>query len=355
MKENRKKASRADLRVGHLEAMIPPLLIWHSENRRSLPWRMTRDPYAIWISEVMLQQTRIEAVIPYYQRFMAAFPDVFALAEADDDRLMKLWQGLGYYSRARNLKKAAAAIVTEHGGRFPEEAEALRKLPGIGDYTAGAISSLAFGQPSPAVDGNVMRVVMRYLACPDDVMLPATKKEVTGLLAAIYPSGDGAAALTEGLMELGELICLPNGAPQCEECPLRLLCRGYEEGDPTKYPTRSEKKPRRIEEKTVLLLRCGEKYAICRRPDKGLLAGLWELPSLPGKMEAEAVKKQFAGAEVTPLRDAKHIFTHIEWHMTGYEVALPREADGYTWATYEEIQERYAIPTAYRAYVGRMR
>ncbi len=362
MKKTEKKQQNIildDSQLFHLEAMVPPLLHWHRDNRRILPWREDRDPYRIWISEVMLQQTRIEAAIPYYQRFLAAFPDVEALAEAEDEVLMKLWQGLGYYSRARNLKKAAVQIMEEYGGVFPEEAEALRKLSGIGDYTAGAISSLAFGRPSPAVDGNVLRVLMRYLACGDDVMLPATKKEVTAYLAAIYPTGEDAAMLTEALMELGQRICLPSGAPSCAGCPLKLLCRGYGEDQPERYPTRSGKKERRVEEKTMLLLRCGTRYALCRRPEKGLLAGLWGLPELAGKQDAaavtEALEKQ--GHEVTDIRalgDAKHIFTHIEWHMTGYLVTVAKELQGYTWESAEEIGGLYAVPTAFRYYMQQM-
>lgn len=334
-----------------LAAALPRIADWDASVRRDLPWRRSPTPYHVWISEIMLQQTRIEAVIPYYERFLAALPDVAALAAVDDDALMKLWEGLGYYSRARNLKKAAQQIIERFGGELPATAEELRSLPGVGDYTAGAIASLAFHRPEPAVDGNVLRVVSRLLASRDDVMSPAVRKSVTAQLRGVYPSGEKAALVTEGLMELGETICIPNGEPLCVACPVASLCRARAAGDPAQYPVRSAPKARRIEERTVLLLRCGGKYAIRRREEKGLLAGLWEFPSLDGTLEEPQIAALFPAAlSIGTCGKAKHIFTHVEWHMTGWRVELPEELSGYVWETAETIRREYSLPTALKAY-----
>ena len=331
------------------------LIPWYRAVRRPLPWRDEPTPYRVWISEIMLQQTRIEAVIPYYTRFLQELPDTAALAAVSEDRLLKLWEGLGYYSRARNLKKAAERIVTEYGGELPRTAAALRSLPGIGDYTAGAIASIACGEPEPAVDGNVLRVVMRLTACGDDVLSQKTKSRVTEALRAVYPSGEEAALLTEGLMELGETLCLPNGEPKCADCPLRSLCRAHRAGKAGDFPVRSPKKERRAEDKTVLLLRCGGRYALRRRPETGLLAGLWEFPNLPGKLDAQAVRAALAAqglavGEIRPCGEAKHVFTHVEWHMTGYIADIFAESGEYVWKTPEEIRAEHALPTAFKAY-----
>jgi len=338
-----------------LREALPVLTEWYRENRKSLPWRESPTPYHVWISEIMLQQTRIEAVIPYYYRFLEALPTVDDLARADDDALMKLWQGLGYYSRARNLKKAAEIICRDYGGVLPKTARELSELPGIGAYTAGAISSIAYGQPEPAVDGNVLRVAMRITACDDDIMLPKTRENLTHLLRESYPSGEDAGYLTQGLMELGELVCIPNGEPLCDRCPVKHLCRALAEERVAELPVKAEKKARRMEERTVLLLSCGDKYAIRKRPDGGLLAGLWEFPSFDGKATATETEERYPTAvSVEPCGNAVHIFTHVEWHMTGYRVTLDEESDGYEWKTAEEIREKYAIPTAYSAYLKKL-
>ncbi|MDO4861376.1 MAG: A/G-specific adenine glycosylase [Eubacteriales bacterium] len=334
-----------------LAAALPRIADWDAAVRRDLPWRRSPTPYHVWISEIMLQQTRIEAVIPYYERFLAALPDVAALAAVDDDRLMKLWEGLGYYSRARNLKKAAQQVIERFGGALPATVKELRSLPGIGDYTAGAIASLAFHQAEPAVDGNVLRVLSRLLASKDDVMSPAVRKAVTEQLRTCYPAGERAALVTEGLMELGETVCIPNGDPLCDVCPAASLCRARAAGDPTQYPVRSAPKARRIEERTVLLLHCGGKYAIRRREEKGLLAGLWEFPSCEGTLTPEEIAVKFPAAlSISPCGSAKHIFTHVEWHMTGWRVELAEEAPGYVWETAERIKTAYSFPTALKAY-----
>ena len=338
-----------------LEKAAALLTEWYAASRRVLPWREDPTPYHVWISEIMLQQTRIEAVIPYYARFLAALPDVKALAECDENRLLKLWEGLGYYSRARNLHKAAKQILADFGGMLPRRAEELKKLPGIGDYTAGAIASIAYGEPEPAVDGNVLRVLSRLLAFDDDIMEQKTRRRVTDVLRAVYPSGEDAALLTEGIMELGETICIPNGEARCELCPLRALCRARDAGTVEKYPVKAAPKARRVEERTVLLLRCGERWAIRRRAGKGLLAGLWEFPNEPGSLDAEAAAARIPGVlRCVPCGEAAHIFTHVEWHMRGYLIDCASELPDYVWVTAAEIREAYSIPTAFRYFQNRL-
>ena len=326
------------------------LLPWYNENKRDLPWRQDKDPYHIWLSEIMLQQTRVEAVKGYYARFLAALPSVDSLANADDALLYKLWESLGYYSRVRNLKKAAQVIMTDHGGRFPSEHKAVLALPGIGDYTAGAICSIAFGQKTPAVDGNVLRVIARIQADFSPIDSPARKKEVQLLLAEIYP--DNAGDFTQALMELGATVCGPNKAPDCENCPCKHFCLGYAQGVAAQLPVKSPKKGRRVEEKTVFLLRCGAYYALQKRPDKGLLAGLWQLPEIPGIWEAsEAIARLNAPVqEVYRQLDKNHIFTHIEWKMRCFYLEISEKADNFQWFTAEEIANFAALPTAYRQF-----
>ncbi len=339
-----------------MNEIIPLLLRWYETVRRPLPWRDSPTPYHVWISEIMLQQTRIEAVLPYYHRFLAELPTVYALAAVPDDRLMKLWEGLGYYSRARNLKKAAQVIVAEYDGELPGTAEKLQKLPGIGDYTAGAVASIAFGQPEPAVDGNVLRVWSRITASAEDIVLDKTKKAVREQLREVYPSGHDAAMLTEALMELGETVCVPNAAPKCKICPVSEHCRAHLTGTTDDYPVKSSKKARRIEERTVLLLRCGNRYAIRKRPAGGLLTGMWEFPNTDGHLSGkEAVEKCRISVkikDIRPIGTAKHIFSHVEWHMIGYEVTFTEEDNTLTWADAETIRQTYAIPSAFRYFTG---
>ena len=331
------------------------LIDWCASVRRELPWRLSPTPYHVWVSEIMLQQTRIEAVIPYYARFLEALPDIRALAEVDEDKLLKLWEGLGYYSRARNLQRAAKRVMAEYGGELPRKAEELKKLPGIGDYTAGAIASIAWGEPEPAVDGNVLRVMTRVLKRSDDIMLPKNRVEIAGLLRKCYPIGERAGLLTEGIMELGETVCLPNTAPKCDTCPLNTLCRASQDGEVDQYPVKSPPKERRIEQRTVLLLRCGDKYAVRKREGKGLLAGLWEFPNLDGTLDEDQVCEAVhaIGGEVLsikPCGEAKHVFTHVEWHMRGYLAELRTEIPEFVWKTPDEIRRDCPIPTALRYY-----
>lgn len=314
-----------DAELAYLARICGPLLSWYHENRRILPWREEPTPYRVWISEIMLQQTRVEAGRDYFLRFVKQLPAIADLANVDDEALMKLWEGLGYYNRARNLKKAAGIVVEQYGGELPASYEALTALPGIGSYTAGAIASIAFGIKAPAVDGNVLRVISRIMARTDDITLPAVKKRMESELLAVMPA-DSPGDFNQALMELGATVCLPNGAPKCEVCPVRSLCRARAEDRLDEIPVKKKKKERRIEIKTVLILtdRRG-RIALRKRPDTGLLAGMWELPSLEGALTREQaaaeLEKQgilLTGEGLSAAGNAKHIFSHVEWHMTGY-------------------------------------
>lgn len=326
------------------------LLPWYKNNKRDLPWRQDKDPYHIWLSEIMLQQTRVEAVKGYYARFLCALPTIESLSNADDELLLKLWEGLGYYSRVRNLKKAARVIMEKHNGRFPSDHKAVLALPGIGDYTAGAVCSIAFGKKTPAVDGNVLRVISRIQADFSPIDTPARKKEVQALLAEIYPQEAG--DFTQALMELGATVCGPNKAPDCQSCPCRHFCQGYASGVAEKLPVKSPKKSRRTEEKTVFLLRCGEHYALQKRPDKGLLAGLWQLPEVSGILEVpEAISRlNLPVREVFRQTDGNHIFTHIEWKMRCIYLEVSEKCSDFQWFTAKEIANSTALPTAYRQF-----
>lgn len=328
---------------------ITPLQDWYGKNARDLPWRRTRDPYAVWISEIMLQQTRVAAVIPYYERFLCELPDVNALANVGDDRLHKLWEGLGYYSRAKNLKRAAAEIVSRFDGELPHTFEELLTLPGIGVYTAGAVSSIAFGQNVPAVDGNVLRVWARFFADERDVRDVSYKKEVRASLLPLIPAG-AAGRFNAALMELGAVICLPNGAPKCGECPIRSYCEAFRQGRTAELPVMSAKKARRIERKTVFALSAEQGMLGYRRPETGLLAGLWQLPETAGELtDAEAAvwlgEHGFRPKGELRFYERKHIFTHIEWHMRvcAAKVSADRLPEG--WVV---LDETHALPTAYK-------
>ena len=333
--------------------------MWYRHHMRPLPWRENPTPYRVWISEIMLQQTRIEAVLPYFDRFMTAFPTIRDLAEASEDTVLKLWDGLGYYSRARNLQKTARELMKREGA-LPASYEELLKLPGIGEYTAGAVASIAFGIPVPAVDGNVMRVLARLLTIHTDVMRPAAKKEFFHIAREMIPP-DRPGAFNQALMELGETVCLPNTQPRCEECPLMNLCKAHSLGREQDFPVRSPKKAREIKDKTVLVLLTiqeGERKVLLRkRPPHGLLAGLWELPNTESHLSAEktaawAAKWGFHTTSIRQLPEGKHIFTHIEWRMRGYclEGAAKQTPSDCRWVSAAEMAENYALPSAFRTY-----
>ncbi len=327
------------------------LLPWYRENHRNLPWREEKDPYHIWLSEIMLQQTRVEAVRGYYARFLDTLPTIETLAEADDEQLYKLWEGLGYYSRVRNLKKAAKVIVETHNGAFPRNYKDVLALPGIGPYTAGAICSIAFHLPTPAVDGNVLRVVARLTDDDTPVDTPKFKAETEKNLAEIYPKEAG--DFTQALMELGATVCGPNRQPNCDKCPCNGFCKGKYRAN--SLPVRTPKRERREEERTVFIARCDGRFALKKRPNKGLLAGLWQFPDVPGKLAGQAAADRagemgFSVKNILREVEKVHIFTHITWKMRGIYLECSCCADGFEWLTADEICNNAALPTAYRQF-----
>lgn len=357
---------------------VKPMLVWYNENARDLPWRRTKDPYLIWVSEIMLQQTRVEAVLGYYERFTSALPTVTDLALCPEDRLLKLWEGLGYYSRARNMQKAARIVCESYAGQMPASAAALMKLPGIGEYTAGAISSIAFGQAEPAVDGNVLRVIARLEAISDNIMNESVKKKIREELRGLYDANDGTfGLLNQAFMDLGAGVCLAGSAPKCDICPISSYCRCFELGLQSELPVRVKKQKRRIEKRTVLLIRRDETYAIRKRPDSGLLSGLYEFPNETGELSSDDALAKAESLGLMPLRikklsAAKHIFSHVEWHMTGYEILVAPSGfpdagelqdagdlshtkenvkeNPLIFATPEMIESKYPVPSAFEKY-----
>ncbi len=342
-----------------LQRIADPLLAWYRMNCRDLEWRRSPLPYYVWVSEVMLQQTRVEAVKPYFSRFIRNLPDVEALSTCPEDKLLKLWEGLGYYSRARNLQKAAKVIMSEHGGIIPGEVSALLRLPGIGSYTAGAIASIAFDVPAPAVDGNVLRVLSRISASRECIDDPRVRGSFENRIRSFLESRMGVirpGQFNQALMELGAVRCLPNGAPDCEDCPVQELCLARQEGSISQIPVRRSKKARRIQEMTVFLIHDQSRIVVGKRPDKGLLAGLWEFPNCPGFLDIGQVSARVQGLGYSPIRIRAlprqvHIFTHVEWHMTGYLVLseeMEDAGDGRLQAALiETVQKEYSIPTAF--------
>jgi A/G-specific adenine glycosylase len=394
-----------------LTEIVPPLLRWYDGHARILPWRENPEPYAVWISEIMLQQTRVEAVKPYFDRWMKAFPDLSALAAASEAEVLKLWEGLGYYSRVRNILRAARLAMDKHGGSLPSTFEGLRGLPGVGEYTAGAVGSIAFRLPVPCVDGNVLRVLARLTASKADIGAAATKKQMTEKVREIIPL-DRPGDFNQAMMELGATVCLPNGAPKCEVCPVAHLCEACKQGRVSEFPVKSGKPPRRIEKKTVLVLLestgaevevpsgpaldsseavkasdgstalatpadnsavspapgTGFRTALRKRPVTGLLAGLWEFPNYDGELTEEEVRQilkasglrltdsGLKSASLTKLKNNKHIFTHIEWEMTGYlavvehEQAPEDQAPGFIWVGIDQLEEQLTLPAAFKSY-----
>jgi A/G-specific adenine glycosylase len=347
------------------------LLDWYDLNARILPWRENPKPYFVWISEIMLQQTRVEAVKSYFDRFIKALPDIDSLANTSEDKLLKLWEGLGYYNRARNLQKAAKLIMDEYNGDMPNDYQELLKLPGIGFYTAGAIASIAFKIPEPAVDGNVLRVMMRIASSFSDITKASVKKELEQDIREIIPK-DRPGDYNQALMELGATVCIPNGKPLCDKCPVMHLCNAFHKGTFMNIPVKPEKKPRKIEEKTVILFEKNKEYAIRKRDQKGLLSGLWELPNMDGKLSTLAleeflIKQGLVDFDIKSLGEGKHIFSHVEWHMVGYHVnihEIPMVAENnnnysfdisisdktFTWVNKSKIDKEYSLPSAFEKY-----
>lgn len=351
-----------------LTKMVSPLLQWYDSHARILPWRENPEPYAVWISEIMLQQTRVEAVKPYFDRWMKKFPDLSSLANATEDDVLKLWEGLGYYSRVRNIHKTAKFVMENYGGSLPSSFSGLLALPGIGVYTAGAIGSIAFQLPVPCVDGNVLRVVARLTANTSDISTTIAKKQFTDWVTAMIPKerpGD----FNQAMMELGATVCLPNGLPKCEVCPVSLLCEARLQGRVDKFPVKSGKAVRRLEKKTILVLldETGKepRTALRKRPEKGLLAGLWEFPSLNGELTEVEINQvlhsyRLVSTQLVALRKAKHIFTHIEWEMSGYLVRVEQKTSGadvrekesseLEWISLNQLEDQFALPSALKVY-----
>lgn len=378
------------------EQMTQKLIEWYAAKRRILPWREDPTPYHVWISEIMLQQTRVDTVKGYYARFLASCPDIRALAEAPEDVYMKLWEGLGYYSRVRNMHKAAEEIMTAYGGEMPGSYAQLLGITGIGPYTAAAIASIAFGEKVPAVDGNLLRVFARLSAYPENIKTEKARKAAAEYYLRWMPEGVGntpdesVAALSDtrttgqnpdsvaagqatcaahgfytpgsfnqALMDLGATICLPNRAPLCADCPLRDFCTAHARGEETAYPVMPEKKARRIEDRTVFLIHDAGKIVIGKRPPKGLLASLYEFPNTEGHLSEADALRYVAGLgiqalRIRPLPAAKHIFSHIEWHMIGYAITVdelaPFDSDHLLLVSMKELAETYSIPSAFAAY-----
>lgn len=336
-----------------LSRLPETLLPWYALNRRDLPWRRDRECYHIWLSEIMLQQTRVEAVKGYYTRFLTALPTIQVLAECDDELLHKLWEGLGYYSRVRNLKKAAMVIQDKFGGRFPETYEDIRALPGIGDYTAGAICSIAYDLPTPAVDGNVLRVYARLLDDDTPIDLSAMKDRVRRELSLVYPKEAG--SFTQALMELGATICGPNRKPDCENCPCGAFCLSRLHGRSETLPVKAPKRQRRQEDRTVFLFSCQGSWALEKRPETGLLAGLWQFPNVPGYLSTQEVLAAAEGMGLRPKEVRRevlrrHIFTHIRWDMKGVYLEVAEKGGPFQWMTEQEIENQAALPTAFRQF-----
>lgn len=332
-----------------------PLLEWYQKSHRDLKWRNTKEPYYIWISEIMLQQTRVEAVKGYYERFIREIPDIKALSVIEEEKLLKLWEGLGYYNRARNLKKAAVQIMELYDGRFPTKYEEVLGLPGIGEYTAGAICSICYGLPTPAVDGNVLRVMVRLLDCHDNIDDLKTRRMARQNLLSLYHEGS-CDMLTQAFMELGAMVCIPNGVPKCQDCPLKEVCLAYRRDTWNKLPVRKEKKKRKIEEKTVFILHDGNQYGIRKRGSKGLLADMWEFYHVDTRLDARQAVEYVSERGFEPVLLEKeipytHIFTHVEWRMTAYYIECRRKKEELLWVDKDAFDTMYALPSAYKVFL----
>lgn len=344
--------------MNRCEKLAEYLVEWYPEHARDLPWRKDTQPYHVWLSEIMLQQTRVEAVKAYYKRFLEELPSIEDLAGVEEERLLKLWEGLGYYNRARNLKKAAVTIVNELGGKFPAAYEEILELSGIGEYTAGAIGSICFDLPTPAVDGNVLRVYSRVMEDNSNIDKPVTKKRIRSELEKVYPKGK-CGIFTQSLMELGATVCMPNGEPKCQECPLSEICLAREHDTWRNLPVREVKKKRSIENKTVFMLICGNRIAVRKRPDKGLLAGMWEFPNVPETLNEQqaadiATDWQSAPELVKMSTEYTHIFSHVEWRMKAYYMTCKKMCPEFEWVTTQELDGKIAVPSAFKEFKNKL-
>lgn len=337
----------------NIKECLDTLLIWYNQNQRKLPWRKNNNPYPVWISEIMLQQTRVEAVIDYFNRFLKEIPDVKTLSEIDDEILLKLWEGLGYYSRARNLKQAAIQIMNEYNGSFPNTYHELLKLKGIGKYTAAAIASISFQEKVPAIDGNVLRVMMRILNSYDDITKTKTKQNLFLLLQPLMNDKPG--NLNQAFMDLGATICIPNGNPKCETCPIQKYCQSYKNKTMLELPIKPKKITKKQEEYTILICTYKNEIALTKRPNKGLLANFYAFPNIAEiKTEQEIKeylkKKKISINKIEKGPTSKHIFTHKIWYMESYYVELSKKYNQWIWVTYKDLEEKYPLPGAYQLY-----
>ena len=343
-----------------LEEIVRPLVKWYRDNKRILPWRDKDNAYYTWVSEIMLQQTRVEAVKPYFQRFITELPDIQSLAECPEEKLLKLWEGLGYYNRVRNMQEAAKTVKDEYNGRLPEDYQALLSLKGIGSYTAGAIASIAYGEKVPAVDGNVLRVISRITESTEDISRQSVRRKIEQQVSQIMPS-DCPGDFNQALMDLGSSICIPNGEPFCENCPWEAVCQAHKYGRETDFPVKAKKKKRKIEKKAVFLIEVSDKIILHKRPEKGLLSGLWELPNVDGELSAKELSEQMkkwgiGDYMIEPLGEGKHIFSHVEWQMRGYRLQMRDisekllEKEEWIAVSREDLEEKYAIPSAFECY-----
>lgn len=327
------------------------LVSWYKLHGRDLPWRVSKDPYRVFLSEIMLQQTRVEAVKGYFDRFVRRFPDVFSLSAAEEEEVLLLWKGLGYYSRARNLRKCAIEIQNRFDGVFPSNQKELATLPGIGAYTSSAIASICFGEKVAAVDGNLYRVYARLNAI-EHTLADKGQREGCAAFFESWMENDAPGDINQALMDLGELVCLPNGVPKCGECPLAGICTAHKAKEEQRYPAKKAISQKKSQPLIVFLIRYGDKYLIRKRPDKGLLASLYEFPCAQ-TVDLDEAKEMMAIQglvleNVRPIGKSQHIFTHLRWDMVWYATSTPALPPvNFILATPEEIAQQYAIPSAF--------
>ncbi len=353
--DNSKRKKRL---INHKTDFAERILLWYHKNRRTMPWRENPVPYHIWLSEIMLQQTRVDTAMPYFHRFIEKYPDIQALAKSDEDELMKYWEGLGYYNRVRNLRTTALSLVENHEGKLPETYVELLKLKGIGEYTAGAIASEAFGEKVPAVDGNVFRVMSRLLGVREDIKEKSVMDFLKDTVKELLPEEE-TGNFNQALIEIGALICIPNGSPKCGLCPLREYCTAYEKDLQDEIPKKKKPKEKKIEERTVLILEYDGRYAIRKRPEGKLLGGLYEFPHEEGfyeKNEVEALLKEMNlhPMSIESMKDKKFLFTHIEWRLKAYHIKVEKPGDELLFESRESIREKYTLATAFRDYLDRL-
>lgn len=336
------------------------IIKWYQKNKRELPWRKDTNPYHIWVSEIMLQQTRIEAVIEYYHHFLEKIPDIETLSIIEDEVLLKLWEGLGYYNRARNLKIAAIQIMKDYQGKFPTKYIEIIKLKGIGEYTASAISSICYNEPQVTVDGNVLRVFTRFYNDTRNIDDLKTKKSIREFLQQIIPKESG--DFNQGLMEIGEVICIPNGVPKCSICPLQKDCLAYQNNTYQELPIRKEKIKKKEENYTILLFQYQDEYAIYQRKEESLLNNLWAFPHLEGfltlkKLKSYLQEQKIEYQQIQQGIQSTHIFTHKKWNMISYQIKITtkNKLPQYTWKKLSEIKKEYPIPTAYKSFLENLK